>query len=90
MKEQDLIDLEFKKSYITDLYPEHKDSELKPYYYYTYNITNELCLISSILESASSRFLFSTLTENESYTTLSGSEYITASSNSFKPCNTVA
>jgi hypothetical protein len=52
MKEQDLIDLEFKKSYITDLYPEHKDSELKPYYYYTYNITDELCLISSDNEEA--------------------------------------
>jgi len=47
MKEQDLIDLEFKKSYVTDLYPEHKYSKLKPYYYYTYNITKELCLISS-------------------------------------------
>jgi hypothetical protein len=47
MKEQDLINLGFKKSYVTDLYPEHKDSELKPYYYYTYNITDELCLISS-------------------------------------------
>ena len=47
MKEQDLIDLMFKKSYVTDFYPEHKDSELKPYYYYTYNITDELCLIST-------------------------------------------
>jgi hypothetical protein len=47
MKEQDLIDLGFKKSYVTDLYPEHKDSGLKPYYYYTYNITDELCLISN-------------------------------------------
>jgi hypothetical protein len=47
MKEQDLIDLKFKKSYVTDLYPEHKDSGLKPYYYYTYDITKELCLISS-------------------------------------------
>lgn len=47
MKEQDLINLGFKKSYVTDLYLEHKDSGLKPYYYYTYDITNELCLISS-------------------------------------------
>jgi len=47
MKEQDLINLRFKKSYVTDLYPEHKDSGLKPYYYYTYDITKELCLISS-------------------------------------------
>ena len=47
MKEQDLIDLGFEKSYVTDLYLEHKDLELKPYYYYTYDITNELCLISS-------------------------------------------
>ena len=47
MKEQNLINLGFKKSYVTDLYPEHKDSDLKPYYYYTYDITNELCLISS-------------------------------------------
>ena len=47
MEEQDLIDLGFKKSYVTDLYSEHKGSELKPYYYYTYNITDELCLISS-------------------------------------------
>tara|TARA_R110001606_G_scaffold5343_3_gene24700 strand:+ start:439 stop:702 length:264 start_codon:yes stop_codon:yes gene_type:complete len=47
MKEQDLIDLGFKKSYVIDLYREHEDSGLKPYYYYTYDITNELCLISS-------------------------------------------
>jgi hypothetical protein len=52
MEEQDLIDLGFKKSYVTDLYPEHKDSGLKPYYYYTYDITNELCLISSDNEEA--------------------------------------
>ena len=52
MKERDLINLGFKKSYVTDLYLEHKDSDLKPYYYYTYNITNELCLISSDNEAA--------------------------------------
>jgi hypothetical protein len=47
MKEQDLINLGFKKSYVIDLYSDLKDSDLKPYYYYTYDITKELCLISS-------------------------------------------
>ena len=47
MKEQDLINLGFKKSYVIDLYSDLKDSKLKPYYYYTYDITKELCLISS-------------------------------------------
>ena len=47
MKEQDLINLGFEKSYLTDLYPGYKDSGLKPYYYYSYDITKELCLISN-------------------------------------------
>ncbi len=42
MKEQDLIDLGFKRNNIS---PE--ESGDKPYFYFTYNITHELCLIST-------------------------------------------
>ena len=42
MKEQDLIDLGFKRN---DIIEDFLGGT--PYYYYTYDITNELCLISS-------------------------------------------
>jgi len=42
MKEQDLLDLGFKR---TDVSAE--ESGDNPFYYYTYDITDELCLISS-------------------------------------------
>jgi hypothetical protein len=42
MKEQDLIDLGFERYNVS---PE--ESGDFPYYYYTYDITDELCLISS-------------------------------------------
>jgi hypothetical protein len=42
MKEQDLIDLGFKRNDIIEDFLGDT-----PYYYYTYDITNELCLISS-------------------------------------------
>ena len=42
MKEQDLIDLGFKRNNISA-----EDSGDKPYFYFTYNITDELCLIST-------------------------------------------
>ena len=42
MKEQDLIDLGFKRYDVSA-----EDSGDVPFYYYTYDITDELCLISS-------------------------------------------
>jgi hypothetical protein len=42
MKEQDLIDLGFKRYDVSA-----EESGDIPFYYYTYEITNELCLISS-------------------------------------------
>ena len=42
MKEQDLIDLGFKRNDVTA-----EESGHVPFYYYTYEITNELCLIST-------------------------------------------
>ena len=42
MKEQDLIDLGFERNDIPA-----EESGDKPFFYFTYNITNELCLISS-------------------------------------------
>ena len=42
MKEQDLIDLGFKRYDISA-----EESGDKPYFYFTYNITDELCLIST-------------------------------------------
>ena len=42
MKEQDLIDLGFEKNDISA-----DESGDKPFFYFTYNITDELCLISS-------------------------------------------
>ena len=42
MKEQDLIDLGFKRTDVTE-----EESGDSPFYYYTYDITNELCLIST-------------------------------------------
>jgi hypothetical protein len=42
MKEQDLIDLGFKRTDISE-----EESGDIPFYYYTYEITNELCLIST-------------------------------------------
>ena len=42
MKEQDLIDLGFNRYDVSA-----EESGYKPFYYYTYNITDELCLISS-------------------------------------------
>ena len=42
MKEQDLIDLGFKRYDVPA-----EESGDKPYFYFTYNITEELCLIST-------------------------------------------
>lgn len=42
MKEQDLINLGFKRNDVSA-----EDSGDFPFYYYTYEITNELCLISA-------------------------------------------
>ena len=42
MKEQDLIDLGFQRNDISA-----EDSGDKPFFYFTYNITDELCLIST-------------------------------------------
>ena len=42
MKEQDLIDLGFKRNNISA-----EVSGDKPFFYFTYSITDELCLISS-------------------------------------------
>jgi hypothetical protein len=42
MKEQDLIDLGFKRYDVSA-----EESGDVPFYYYTYDITDELCLISS-------------------------------------------
>ena len=42
MKEQDLIDLGFKRNDVSA-----EESGHVPFYYYTYEITNELCLIST-------------------------------------------
>ena len=42
MKEQDLIDLGFERTNVSA-----EESGDNPFYYYTYNITDELCLISS-------------------------------------------
>jgi hypothetical protein len=42
MKEQDLIDLGFERYDVSA-----EDSGDVPFYYYTYDITDELCLISS-------------------------------------------
>ena len=42
MKEQDLIDLGFKRTDVSE-----EESGDIPFYYYTYNITEEVCLISS-------------------------------------------
>lgn len=42
MKEQDLIDLGFERKDVTA-----EESGDFPFYYYTYDITKELCLISS-------------------------------------------
>ena len=42
MKEQDLIDLGFERNDISA-----EESGDIPFYYYTYNITDEICLISS-------------------------------------------
>ena len=42
MKEQDLIDLGFKRNDVSE-----EESGHVRFYYYTYNITDELCLISS-------------------------------------------
>ena len=47
MKEQDLIDLGFERTNVSA-----EESGDNPFYYYTYNITNELCLISSDNEEA--------------------------------------
>ena len=42
MKEQDLIDLGFNRYDVSA-----EESGDKPFFYFTYNITDELCLISS-------------------------------------------
>ena len=42
MKEQDLINLGFKRNDVSA-----EESGDSPFYYYTYEITDELCLISS-------------------------------------------
>jgi hypothetical protein len=42
MKEQDLIDLGFKRIHVSA-----EESGDNPFYYFTYDITDELCLISS-------------------------------------------
>jgi hypothetical protein len=42
MKEQDLIDLGFERNDISA-----EESGDKPFFYFTYNITDELCLIST-------------------------------------------
>ena len=42
MKEQDLLDLGFKRTDVSE-----EESGDIPFYYYTYNITEEVCLISS-------------------------------------------
>ena len=42
MKEQDLIDLGFERTNVSA-----EESGDNPFYYYTYNITDELCLIST-------------------------------------------
>ena len=42
MKEQDLIDLGFERNDVSA-----EDSGDVPFHYYTYDITNELCLITS-------------------------------------------
>ena len=47
MKEQDLIDLGFERTNVSA-----EESGDKPFYYYTYDITDELCLISSDDEEA--------------------------------------
>lgn len=49
MKEQDLIDLGFKRNNISS-----EESGDKPYFYFTYNITDELCLISTDNDEAES------------------------------------
>jgi hypothetical protein len=47
MKEQDLIDLGFKRNNISS-----EESGDKPYFYFTCNITDELCLISNANDEA--------------------------------------
>ena len=47
MKEQDLIDLGFERNDVSE-----EESGHVRFYYYTYNITDELCLISSDNEEA--------------------------------------
>ena len=47
MKEQDLIDLGFERYDISA-----EESVDKPYFYFTYNITDQLCLISTDNEQA--------------------------------------
>ena len=47
MKEQDLIDLGFKRYDVPA-----EESGDKPYFYFTYNITDELCLISTDSDEA--------------------------------------
>ena len=47
MKEQDIIDLGFERTNVSA-----EESGDNPFYYYTYNITDELCLISSDNEEA--------------------------------------
>ena len=42
MKEQDLLDLGFERNDVSA-----EESGDNPFYYYTYDITNEFCLISS-------------------------------------------
>ena len=50
MKEQDLIDLGFKRYDVPA-----EESGDKPYFYFTYNITDELCLISTDSDEAKRR-----------------------------------
>jgi hypothetical protein len=47
MKEQDLIDLGFERYNVSA-----EESGDKPYFYFTYNITDELCLISTDSDEA--------------------------------------
>ena len=52
MKEQDLIDLGFNRYDVSA-----EESGYKPFYYYTYNITDELCLISSDNREAKKKWM---------------------------------
>ena len=50
MKEQDLIDLGFNRYDVSA-----EESGDKPFFYFTYNITDELCLISTDSDEAKRR-----------------------------------